>query len=438
MKQIIALMLLIPISIFSQERVLSLEQSIQLGIENSKELRIAKSKIISSESKISEINSQLFPQLKFQASYSRLSNVPGFELYMPPIIPRPIQVFPVILDNYNMKLSLQQPLFTGFRLLSLKSAAENNYKSSTFDYDKELNEAAFRIQTAFWNYHKAKQIKSLIDENLKLTLKHVEDTRNFLKSGLATKNDLLKLEVQYSNTQLQLIEAENNIDIARSNLNKLLGLALEAETDIASENIDTSLTIYNKEVLIKQANENRWDIKSLEYREKAGEKNIRAARSGWYPSIYLAGNYYYSKPNQRYIPAVNEFKNTWDAGISLQWDLWNWGYTSSQSTQAEELKVQTETSLSQLKDAVELEVYQSYLAYNRALDKIKVSKLSVEQADENYRTTGNKYEQQLATSTDLIDAEVLLLQAKTNLTTSLVDYKLSKVKLEKSIGNKIY
>ena len=421
----------------STGRILTLEKCLQLGIDNSKELKISKSQMSSAEAKITEATSQLLPLLKFQAAYQRLSNIPPFEVSLP-IFPQPIQISPVILNNYNLKLTLQQPLFTGFKLWSLKGAAENNYESSSYEYKKKLNDVAYNIQSAFWNYYKAMQIKKVIEENLKLTKNHLDDTKNFMKSGLATKNDLLKLEVQYSNTKLQLIESENNIDIARSNLNKLLSLPLEANTEINVSEIDTSFANYKLPDLIEQSKVNRNDLKSIEYRVKASANGVTAAKGGWYPSIYLIGDYYYSKPNQRIIPAENKFKDTWDIGVTLQWDLWNWGYTSSRSAQAEEQKVQAETSLSQLNDAVELEVYQTFLTYERAVDKINVSSQSVEQSEENYRSTQEKYNQQIATSTDLIDAEVFLLQAKTNLTTSLVDYQMAKVKLMKAIGNKIY
>ena len=422
----------------STARILTLDQCIQLGIDNSKVLKISKSKVSGADAKINEANSQLLPLLKFQAAYQRLSNIPPFEVSIPGITLHPIQISPVILDNYNLKLSLQQPLFTGFRLWSLKSAAEYSYESSNYEYKKNINDVAFNIQNAFWNYYKSEQIKKLIEENLRLTKKHLNDTRNFLKNGLATQNDLLKLEVQYSNTQLQLIESENNVDIVRSNLNKLLGLPLEENTEINPGTIDTSFMKYKLSNLIEQSKENRNDIKSLEYRVKASEKGITAVNGAWYPAVYLIGDYYYSKPNQRIIPAENKFKDTWDIGVTLQWDLWNWGYTSSKASQAEEQKIQIETSLSQLHDAVELEVYQTYLTYKRSADKIEVSRQSVEQSEENYRNTQQKYNQQVATSTDLIDAEVSLLQSKTNLTTALVDFQLAKVKLMKAIGKKIY
>ncbi len=132
------------------------------------------------------------------------------------------------------------------------------------------------------------------------------------------------------------------------------------------------------------------------------------------------------------------WNDTWDVGVTLSWDIWNWGLTSSQTTQAEELAVQTQTSLEKLNDNIEVEVYQSYLNVIKSNEKVEVSKLSLEQSSENYRITSEKYNAQLATSTDLIDAEVSELQSETNLKTSLVDYKIAKTRLEKSLGRIIY
>ena len=152
----------------------------------------------------------------------------------------------------------------------------------------------------------------------------------------------------------------------------------------------------------------------------------------------MFGNFYYNRPNQRYQPLKDEFNDSWDAGVTLSWDLWNWGYNSSQTSQAEQVKVQTENNLQILNDAVEVEVYRSYLNYSKAYDRITISKKAVEQADENYRITKEKYEAQVATSTDLIDAEVSLLQAKTNLTNALVDFQLAGLTLQKAVGRRIY
>ena len=84
------------------------------------------------------------------------------------------------------------------------------------------------------------------------------------------------------------------------------------------------------------------------------------------------------------------------------------------------------------------EVYQNYLTFKRAYDKVSVSKLGVDQSEENYRITKDMYNNQTETATDLIDSEAALLQAETNYNNALVDYEVAKIRLEKSVGKKIY
>ncbi|HET55121.1 MAG TPA: TolC family protein [Ignavibacteria bacterium] len=438
MKKIILLSLMMISVLYSQPQKLTLQESIELGLQNSKDLKISQSKLKSSDAKVSEVNSMFLPQLKLMANYTRLSdNVPPFEVTTP-FSPMPIRISDPVLDNYNLKLSLQQPLFTGFRLSSSKKAAEYNFNAAELEYSKEMNEAALNIHNAFWNYYRAQEVRNLLEKSLGQIENHLRDTKNFLENGLVTQNDYLKLQVQYSNTKLQLIEAENNLEVARAVFNKTLGLSLESKTEIIVDKAEAKTVEYDIKDLVKEAKQNRDELQSLAYRLKAADENISAARSDWFPNIYLTGNYYYSNPNARYQPLTDQWNDTWDVGVTLSWDIWNWGLTSSKTTQAEELSVQTQATLEKLNDNIEVEVYQNYLNLFKSKEKVDVSRLSLEQASENYRITSEKYDQQLATSTDLIDAEVSELQAATNLTFSLIEYNLAKVRLEKAVGRRIY
>lgn len=427
----------ISVIINAQVQKLTLKESLDLGLKNSKDIRISQSKQTASEAKEDEAASQLLPLLRFNAGYSRLSEIPPFEVILP-ISPVPIRISEVILNNYTLRFSFQQPLFTGFRLSSLRKAASYNSEASDAELTKDKNEAAFKIESAFWNYYKATQLLNVLNEILIQQERHVKDTRNFLDNGLVSKNDLLKLQVQYSNTKLQQIEAQNNTDVARMLFNQIIGLEPEAQTEIDPDAISTELNEYQLSEIQKEARENRTDLKAMHLRTLAAGEGATASKSGWFPQIYLTGNLYYNRPNQRIMPARDEFRDTWDVGVSLSWDIWNWGLTSSQSVQAEQNKIQSETMLSQLKDAVDIEVYQNYLTHKRMNEKISVSWVSLEQAKENYRISNEKFNEQLITTTELIDAETLLLQAETNYTNSLVDYKLAVSRLEKSIGRRIY
>lgn len=437
MKKILMLILFTG-SLFAQERVLTLKESLEIGLQNSKDLKISQSRINYSEAKLSEINSQFLPQFKLFGNYTRLSdNIPAFEVTMP-FSPNPIRISEPLYNNYTFKLGFTQPLFTGFKLLSSRSAAKYNLQASESDYSKEQNETAFNIYNAYWNFYKAEEVRNVIAQSLQQIDTHLKDTRNFYDQGLVSNNDLLKLEVQYSNTQLMLIEAENNLKIARIAFNKALGIDLDTQTKVAATEKSMSFVNYDLSEILSEALNNRHELKSLAYKVEAGKEGITAAQSSLFPSVYLTGNYYYSNPNPRFLPAKDEFNYNWDVGVTLSWDVWNWGLTSSQISQAEQTKIQLETNYDQLKENIQMEVHSNYLNLLKTEEKVKVNKIALEQAEENYRTTAEKYNLQLASSTDLIDAETLKLQAETNLKTAEVDYQIAKVRLEKSLGRIIY
>ena len=116
MKKVLIL-ILVAGSLFAQESVLTLKESLEMGLQNSKDLKISQSKINYSDAKVSEINSQFLPQFKFYGNYTRYSdNIPAFE-FASPLFPTPIRISEPLYNNYTFKLGFTQPIFTGFKLL---------------------------------------------------------------------------------------------------------------------------------------------------------------------------------------------------------------------------------------------------------------------------------------------------------------------------------
>jgi outer membrane protein TolC len=186
--------------------------------------------------------------------------------------------------------------------------------------------------------------------------------------------------------------------------------------------------------LVNNAYEKRPEVIGMNARVKAGESGLTSARGGWWPQIYLIGDYNYMRPNSRIFPAVDQFDKTWDVTLSVSFDIWNWWQTGYQSNQAQAQLAQAQESLSMLKDGVMLEVTQSYLGVNQFKERKAVAEQGVQQAEENYRVTDEKYKIGMTPNSELLDAEVALLQARLNLTQSLVDYELSMARLSRAIG----
>jgi outer membrane protein TolC len=390
-------------------------------------------KVLAADARSSEANAARLPSLKLQASYTRLSEIDPFAVQVP-FYPLPITISPVVLNNYSTRLSLQQPLFTGFKLEKSAAAAGYSAEAASYDLSRDKTDLVFNIKTGYWNLYKAKEVKRVVDENVELVNAHLTDVKNMMAQGLATKNDVLKVQVQLSSSQLAQIDASNSVTIAMMTLNNLLGLPIETEIDLTSAIQPQSIENQPSAGIAQEAMKTRADLKAAEMRVQANEASVTAAKGSWYPQVSVYGNYYYSRPNPRILPTKDEFKNTWDVGVNLSVDIWNWNTTKHQVDQGEAVLAQSREATEQLKDAITLEVSQANLALLQSKEKIKVAEKGVEQADENYRITKNKFRSGTATNTDLLDAEVALLQAKVNYTTSLVDHELAQARMLRALG----
>lgn len=416
----------------AQEKLkLTIEQAMEIGLQNSKTLHASSMKVKSSEAKVKEVFASRLPSIKLSASYRRLSEVDPFSIATPF---GTFNISPSILDNYSTQVSVFQPLFTGFRLVGSNNAAEQTAKASAEDYNKDRSDLVYNVKNSYWNLYKANEIKKVADENVDQIKAHLADARNLLNVGMLTQNDVLKLEVQLSDALYKQVDANNSVKLAMVALNNVMSISLDTEIEIASASGVRTKIFDDLNKLIASAFDNRPEVKAADYRVKASEAGVTIAKSSWYPQINLFGNYYYSKPNQRILPTRNQFDGTWDAGVSLSMNIWDWLTTAHQSEQAEATLTQANDMFGALKDNVTLEVTQNYLNVNLAKQKIEISELAVKQAEENLRVTSEKFKSGLALTSDAIDAEVALLVAKWNYTNSVVDYELAKARLEKSIG----
>ncbi len=411
---------------------LTIEEALNTGLANSKSLHASQLKVSASISKLKEANASRWFNIKFTAAYRRLSPVDPFTITMPGI--GTMEISPNLLNQYVTQLSLTQPLFTGFKILSGIDMAEYNSNATKEEFNKDKSELLFNIKNAYWNLFKAEMMKKVVYENVEQVKAHLNDAKNLMKAGMLTSNDVLKLEVQLSDIMLKQADAENGVKLAMIALNNVLSIPLLTEIELATPANLVAAEYQSLNELTAAAIEARPELKAMDQRIKMGEANVRMAESNWYPQIALVGNYNYSRPNQRVFPTKDEFKGTWDVGLNLSLNIWDWFTTVHQTDQAEASLAQAVDTKQVLRDGITLEVTQSYLSLNTAKQKIKITELAVTQATENNRIISEKFKAGMALSSDVIDAEVALLAAKTNHTNSIVDYEVAKARLEKSIG----
>lgn len=458
----------------SKKLRLTLDEAIKMGMGYSKTLHTSEMKVQAAEAKVGESGAAMLPSVGVSASYARLSDIPADKQFRfqfdasslfninnvdqalladpgvqksllaikqaatPTPLPEgtyPAPAFPIVLDNYSVQANITYPVFTGFRLEAAKAAAEYNAQAASQDLVKDRIETEFSIKNAYWSLHKVRQLQTLTAETIEQVTARLGDAQNLLKNGLLTINDVLRLQLQLSNAKISKIDADNAARLAALSLNNTLGLPLGTEVELIStiEYKPTNVPDYEK--ALQRALDARAEVSGTQLRIKAGEEGVRAARGGFLPTVSISGSALEANPNQRFTGRPAEFNFSWQLAAQLSWTVWNWNTTGYQVAQAEAQVAQAEDALSMLKDGIKLEVTQNYFTLQQSREKVAVAQQGVEQANENYRITNEKFKKGLALTSDLTDAETFQLQAKVNYVSSVVDYEIAQARLLKSIGD---
>ena len=376
----------------------------------------------------------MLPSLKFEGSYRRLSDVDPFQVKLP-IFPEPIVISPTVLNNTNLRLGLQQPLFTGFKLSSNAEAAERLADAARADHASDRADLILNITAAYWTLYQTRETERLMADNVQRIEGYVRDIENLLKAGMATRNDALKMDVQLSSARLSLIDARNDVRLAVMNLNTLLGRPVEAPLVPVSQPGRSAISLpAPADQLTMEALQSRPELQALSSRVEASRAAVHAAQGGWWPQLSLGANYYYARPNSRYLPTRDEFLGTWDVGVVVTMDIWNWGTTAKQTDQAESSLRQNELMFQQMRDGVALEVHRASLQVQRARERVEVADLGLTQAQENLRVTTDRFQRGLVTVSELRDAEVALLQAAISQSGARIEAEVSRARLVRSLG----
>ncbi len=429
-------------NVFAQQNVqpLRLTDCIVQALGQNPSLQMSQAKVQAAEARSSEATTVLLPQLKLTGRAEKLSAVDPFGINIHSLyFNYSAVIFPSINENYDMRLSLQQPLFTGFKLMKNREMAELNAGAIRQDLTKDQSDLILDVIVAYWNLFRAHRVEEVIRQSIEQMSEHLKDVTNLENQGLATDADVMKVQVQCSDVKVKHIEAQNAIRLASMALNSILGNSLDlqvmpSDTPAIFQGTDVQVLHEDLQELQKRARDHRPELKSMQLRRDMNSASVAAVKGGWYPQVFFIANYDYARPNQRIVPPKDQWDGTWDVGVTFQWNIWDWLATHYQTVQAQATLRQTEAGMSQLNDAVTLDVAQQYFNAQTAKEKVDVAYDGMQQAQESYRMTSEKYRNGITSNTDMLDAEIALLQAKLTHTQSVVDCTLALARLKRAIG----
>jgi outer membrane protein len=402
----------------------SLERALQQALAANPDARLAQQRIVAAQAGLDQANATFWPRVQFQSSYTGSDN--------------PMQVFGSILnqraysttlnfndvpsvDDLNARGLVTVPLYAGGKNTAIRKAARANTDAARQDNAAVRNALGFEVSRAFYTVLKTRQFIRAAEAGVNSFEASLAVANKRLDGGTLLKSGVLDIEVRLAQAREELVRARNANALAVRVLRNLLGIE-SGEFEVAD-----SAPSVNAPGLGDFSG--RAELAAAGHRERAAQEQARAAKGGYLPRVNAFGSVDYD-----YGWNYERGGGSYTAGALLQWDLWDGRMTRAKVAEANANVELAREEQRKLRLALDLEVEQARLDLKAADDRLRVTEKAVAQAAESASLTRARFEQELALSTQLIDAETALVAARVRRAEAEADRQIAIAAVRKALA----
>lgn len=390
-----------------EKRSLTLDEAVHLAWDKSNEVGLANAKVSSKKYELQSAKNNQYPEFKIAGQYQRLANASinlksnqNSNSGSLPIVDQ------LIIGQANATL----PIFAGFKVQNNILLHENLYEAEEANSLHTKEDMAMKVINQYASLFKAQKTVALLKENLKRAEQRAHDFSELEKNEIIARNDLLKAQLQVSKIKLSIDEAMNHENTVNFQLITLLKLPVGTKLEIRESDF-ANFKMNNVPTNEQPALENRKDLQAIQLQGKASKANIKLAKGNYYPTINLIGGYIALD-----LKNVVTVQNAMNFGLGLSYDLSSIFKNEAVVKLAESKATEIQNSEAMLTDYIKIEVQKAIEDYHLAIQQNEVYGESVAQSSENYRIIKDKYDNGLADTNDLLEADVEQLSANINKT----------------------
>jgi outer membrane protein len=332
---------------------------------------------------------------------------------------------------FNFNSEVNQPLFAGGAISANYRLEKLGIDISKANVESIQRDVVLATREGYFTILRSEKFVDVARQAVKQFEAQLEVSKAFFDVGIVAKNDVLQAEVRLANAQQSLVATETNLAQAKSSFNILLRRRVDAPFSIV-DILSYQAFPLKFDASLDEALRLRPEIKAANLTIGQTQEAVKIARSDLYPSISFAANY------NRLANTATLTGDLWNDRWTLEglatFTLFDWGKTFNRISESKVKVTQAEKAKEQLIDTITFEVKQDYLNMLQAEKNIGTAEKSIEQAEENLRMNEERYKYQVATQTDVLDAVVLLAQARVNYYGALSDFNVAKARLERAMG----
>ena len=413
---------------------LSVTDAVAKGLEASHRLGEIRARAKGAQASVEGAQAADRPTLNAVAGYARTNHVTEFAFSQPN--GTKTVVYPDIPDNLLTRLQFQWPIYTAGRADALERAERAEADAVGADLETARADLRFEIVRAYWAAVTALETTTVIAESVARAEAQLNDARQRFAVGLIPPNEVSSLQAQRSREQAQLIEARNLQESTLIELRRLIGAAPDAEIQLIDllDSASTGSTGAVGADLVKEALAQRPERKALTFRIGSAEAREQAVRATTRPTVALGSAVDWANPNAKIFPRQSAWLNSWDLSVNMNWAVLDWGRAKAQASTFAAAAEATRERLAELDTVVAADVRQRQLDLSSSLALVQAASDAVTSAADARRVVGDRFAAGVATSTDVLVAQVALLENGLVRMRALASVKLAEARLQRVLG----
>ena len=399
---------------------MTLDKCIELALGNNPQINAAFHDILASDSRIKQVWSNYFPQVSWQTGYTRI---------------RQLQLSDALGKNLTFnyfilgQVTLQQMLYDFGVTQNQATIKRLDYEAYKTTLGATINDVIYQTKDAYYNLLFAFENKRVAEDTVKKFEMFYNQAKAFYEIGMNPKVDVTIAEVNLSNAKLQLIQADNAVNLAVARLNNVMGVPF-----IDKYNVQERLKYQPVDVTFNQSIEiaryARPELKLAELKVESANQTLKLVKKSYFPTLSIEGqlqiggkswtsNYGYNLGGYLNFPTVN--------GMLIKNEIQEARYLYDKEI----------ANAKNTQNQIYLEIQNAYLMLEEKKNQMPVAMLGVKQAKENYELSYGRYRVGEAIPTELKDAQINYQQAQLSYYNALYQYNSAKASLEKAIGKNL-
>lgn len=443
------------LSALAQIGAISLEESLSLARQNNRKLLMAKEDVYMADQTYKEVRGSLLPQLTLAGGYTlnktylpNSAQLPGMDFssgldasasdndnYLAGVLsgiyngmlPRS----PIDEGSLAAQLQFSQVLFLGGKLLNGIRAVDRYRSIQRLQFQLAEQEMVLSTTQVFYACLLADKLTGVQAEALDTARRHLQRIEAFNSEGQVSEFDLLRARLEVAKLEPQLLQAQNNYDLALSAFRKQIGSEDSTPEGDFLLPPELQLTLEEAEA---QGLKNRLEIELADIATQVARIRWNAEKGNYLPNIFLQGNASVYTAADEFAIERDDFGTNYSIGIGVQLPLFTGLTNSSKRRNAEHAWQKARLQQSEYEDLIRLQITQDYQKLQHALENHRVQQENIRLAERSLELAQLRYENQVGIQLEVFDAQTMLSAIKLQYFQSIYEVISASQNLERSIG----